>query len=250
MESNVDDIKNMVRESYSGFIKEGSCCSSSGSCCGSTGNAKTISKSVGYSEDEMSAVPDSANLGFGCGNPTAIASIKEGETVLDLGSGAGLDAFLSAQKVGPKGKVIGVDMTPDMITKAKKNAEEGKYQNVEFMLGEIENLPVDDCSIDVIISNCVINLSPEKQKTFNEAYRVLKSGGRIMISDLVLKKELPKEIKESSQSYAACISGAVLIEEYLGFIKSAGFKDVKITKEAEYLDMKEYILSISVLAVK
>ncbi len=250
METNVDDIKQMVRESYSGFLKEGSCGCSSGSCCGGGDSAADLSKAVGYAQDDIEAVPDGANLGFGCGNPVAIASLKEGETVLDLGCGAGLDAFLSAKRVGATGCVIGVDMTQDMIAKAKKNALDGNYQNVKFRLGEIEKLPVEDLSVDVVISNCVINLSPEKQKAFNEAYRVLKTGGRIMISDLVLKKELPQSIKDSPEYYASCVAGAVLTDEYLGYIRAAGFRDVKITKDNEYADMQEYISSISVSGVK
>ena len=248
-----DETKKMVRESYSGFIKQGSSCGcSEGSCCGSTPDAKTISKSVGYTENDIDNVPDGANLGFGCGNPTAIASLKEGETVLDLGSGAGLDAFLAAQKVGPKGCVIGVDMTPDMIGVARINAQKGDFKNVEFRHGEIESLPLDDSSVDVVISNCVINLSPDKSKVFKEAFRVLKPGGRIMVSDIVLKKELPDEIKNSPEAYAACISGACLREEYLGHIRSAGFENISICKETPFDagGSSEHIQSVSVSAVK
>ena len=189
------------------------------SCCGPTNLAEEISKKIGYSNEEINAVPDGANLGLGCGNPLALASLKEGEIVLDLGSGAGFDVFLAAQKVGLKGKVIGVDMTPEMIKKARENTKKGNYNNVEFRLGEIEKLPVDDNTIDVIISNCVINLSPEKKNVFKEAFRVLKPSGRIMISDIVLLKELPDFIKNSVEAYAGCISGAILKDEYIKIIR-------------------------------
>ncbi len=253
MNEYLENIKRTVRESYSKFLNEGSSCGcSGGSCCGPAKTAEEMSASVGYGKEDMNAVPDGANLGFGCGNPVAIASLKEGETVLDLGSGAGFDAFLAAQKVGNKGKVIGVDMTPDMIKKAKENALKGDFSNIEFRLGEIEKLPVDTGSIDVIISNCVINLSPDKAKVFKEAFRVLKPGGRIMVSDIVLKKELPKEIKNSPEAYAACISGACLKEEYLAYIRSAGFDNISILKETAYDagGSSDFISSVSVSAFK
>jgi SAM-dependent methyltransferase len=208
----------------------------------------------------MSAVPDGANLGLGCGNPTALAGLKFGETVLDLGSGAGFDCFLAANKVGENGKVIGVDMTPEMIQKAKENTVKNNYKNVEFRLGEIENLPVDNDTIDAVISNCVINLSPDKKQVFKETFRVLKTGGRIMVSDIVLLKELPSDIKNSVQAYIGCVSGAVLKEDYINSIRQAGFKDVKIVEEnvssIEYM-IKDFdngnenlIASIKVSAVK
>jgi SAM-dependent methyltransferase len=222
------NIKNIVKEGYGKIAKNG------GSCCGGGCCAEGISKSVGYSADEMNAVPDGANLGLGCGNPVALASLKEGETVLDLGSGAGFDAFLAAQRVGTSGKVIGVDMTPEMVERAKKNAEKGGYLNVEFCLGEIESLPVQDSSVDIIISNCVINLSLEKEDVFKEAYRVLKPGGRVMISDLVLVKELPDKVKNSIEAYVGCLAGAVMKDKYLGYVKSAGFKDVAVMSEQFY----------------
>jgi ubiquinone/menaquinone biosynthesis C-methylase UbiE len=171
-------------------------------------------------------------MGLGCGNPVALASLKEGEVVLDLGSGAGFDCFLAANRVGKTGKVIGVDMTPEMLEKARENARKGSYENVEFRLGEIENLPVADSSVDAIISNCVINLSPDKERVFKEAFRVLKPGGRLMVSDLVLLKELPDFIKKSVVSYVSCIAGAIRKEEYMGAIKGAGFQEVKIIDEA------------------
>ena len=227
------EIKKAVREGYAKIASQGSsCCGQSSSCCGSAAVAQDISKKIGYTDEEMKAVPEGANLGLGCGNPVALASLKKGETVLDLGSGAGFDCFLAAQKVGAKGKVIGVDMTPEMLDKAREHARKGKYKNVEFRLGEIENLPVADSSVDVIISNCVINLSPDKARVFAEAFRVLKPGGRLMVSDIVLLQELPDAIKNSVQAYIGCLSGAVMKAEYLRLIKKAGFKDVSILDES------------------
>jgi len=185
-------------------------------------------------EEEMNAVPQGANLGLGCGNPIALASIKEGETVLDLGSGAGFDSFLAASRVGPLGKVIGVDMTPEMINRARENAAIGGYSNVEFRLGELEDLPVENGSVDVVISNCVINLVPDKKKAFQEAFRVLKPGGRLMVSDLVLRQELPFSIKNSIEGYVGCISGAAMKEAYLYAIRSAGFKEVEVIEESAF----------------
>ncbi|MCX5749261.1 MAG: arsenite methyltransferase [Candidatus Saganbacteria bacterium] len=243
-------IKKAVKEKYGSIAvgKQKGCCSGS-SCCGS-GPAAVISKNIGYSGQEMGAVPEGSNLGLGCGNPVAIASLKEGETVLDLGSGAGFDAFLASSKVGKSGKVIGVDMTPEMVKKAKQNALNGGYKNVEFRLGEIEKLPVDNASVDVIISNCVINLSQEKEKVFKEAFRVLKPGGRLMISDLVLLKDLPKIVMKSIEAYTGCIAGAVLKEEYLGHIKKAGFHDIKVISEDIYPIEEKGILPDSVASIK
>jgi len=179
-------------------------------------------------------VPEGANLGLGCGNPVALASLREGETVLDLGSGAGFDCFLAASIVGKTGRVIGVDMTSEMVEKAKENAKSGNYRNVEFRLGEIEKLPVADNSADVIMSNCVINLSPDKGKVFKEAFRVLKPGGRLMISDIVLLRELPEVIKESIEAYIGCVSGAMIKGEYLQKIEAAGFRDAKVVDETHF----------------
>lgn len=233
MKRKSEEIKKIVKDGYAkALVQSASCCSSS--CCCGTGQAKEISKSVGYSDFEMNAVPEGANLGFGCGNPVALASLKEGDVVLDLGSGAGFDAFLAAKRVGKTGQVIGVDMTPDMVAKAKENAKKGDYSNVEFRLGEIEKLPVEDSSIDVIISNCVINLSPDKESVFKEAHRVLKSDGRLMVSDLVLAKELPKELRDSIEAYVGCLAGAIKKEEYIKLITMAGFKDVKVISESSY----------------
>ena len=225
-------IKGIVRERYSQIAKQNSsCCAQSESCCGTPDMAETIGKSIGYKEEELRSVPENANLGLGCGNPVALASLRKGETVLDLGAGAGFDCFLAAKKVGDKGKVIGVDMTPEMVTKAKDNALKGHYENVEFRLGEIEDLPVETESVDVLISNCVINLSPDKHKVFQEAFRVLKPGGRLMVSDLVLLKELPESIKKSVQAYTGCIAGAMKRDDYLDLIKNSGFQDVDVQGE-------------------
>jgi SAM-dependent methyltransferase len=227
-----EEIKKVVREGYAKIAKQGSsCCPPVNSCCGSTDLAEDIGKRIGYTEEEFKAVPEGANLGLGCGNPVALASLREGEVVLDLGSGAGLDCFLAASKVGKKGRVIGVDMTPEMIEKARENARKGNYRNVEFRLGEIENLPVADNSADVAISNCVINLVPDKRRVFMEVFRVLKPGGRLMISDIVLLKELSDVIKNSVEAYIGCLSGAIMKDEYMEAIKAAGFHDVRIVDE-------------------
>jgi len=225
------DIKKIVRKGYADIAKKNNVGGKpTSSCCGSS-QIKEISKSIGYKEQDLKGVPEGSNLGLGCGNPTALASLKKGEVVLDLGSGAGFDCFLAASTVGTKGRVIGVDMTPEMIDKAWDNAEKGGYRNVEFRLGEIENLPVADNTVDVVISNCVINLSPDKKRVFQEMFRVLKPGGRFMISDIVLLKELPAFIKNSVAGYVGCISGAVLKDTYIQMIKKAGFQRVKIVDE-------------------
>lgn len=193
-----------------------------------------IGKKIGYAESDIAAVPEGANLGLGCGNPIALASLKEGETVLDLGSGAGFDCFLAAVRVGPNGKIIGVDMTPEMIERAQANARKDGVENVEFRLGDIERLPVEDASVDVIISNCVINLAPDKGRVFREAFRVLKPEGRLMVSDIVLKKPLPDAVKNSVAAYVGCVAGASLKEEYLEAMREAGFADVAVQSEAPF----------------
>lgn len=230
-----ENIKEKVKERYGRIAERQTIgCYPLSSCCGSADPAKTISKSIGYSEEELKAAPEGANLGLGCGNPVALATLKEGETVLDLGSGAGFDCFLAANIVGKDGRVIGVDMTPEMVEKARENAKKGNYGNVEFRLGEIEKLPVPDHSVDVVMSNCVVNLSPDKAKVFQEAFRVLKPGGRIMISDIVLLSELPVVIRESIEAYVGCISGAMMKNDYLQGIKSAGFRDVRVLGETTF----------------
>jgi len=228
---NEQAIKKIVRENYARIAKQDNLCCGSVGCCG-TAKPKDISKKIGYTDEELQAVPSGSNLGLGCGNPTALASIKSGEIVLDLGSGAGFDCFLASNKVGPKGKVIGVDMTAEMLAQARANALKGGYKNVEFRQREIEKLPVEDNTIDVIISNCVINLVPDKRRAFKEAFRVLKPGGRLMVSDIVLLKRLPEFVKESVEAYVGCISGAMMKDMYLDAIKSAGFKDISVVDES------------------
>ena len=229
---NKEETKKIVREGYAKVAKQSSpCCGPVSSCCGTVDRAQDISKKIGYTEEELNSIPEGANLGLGCGNPVAIASLKEGETVLDLGSGPGLDCFLAADKVGKSGKVIGVDMTTEMIERARTNVAKGNYSNVEFRLGEIENLPVADNSVDVVISNCVINLSPDKRKVFQESFRVLKPGGRIMVSDVVLSKELPEFLNDSIDAYIGCISGAITKDKYIDTVRSAGFQDINIIGE-------------------
>jgi arsenite methyltransferase len=239
-----EELKKIVRENYGKIVKSSSscctpvntCCTPVSSCCGSseTEIMNAISKNIGYTDEELNSIPEEANLGLGCGNPVALASLKEGETVLDLGSGAGIDCFLAANKVGKTGKVIGVDMTPDMISSARIHAKQSNYDNVEFRLGEIEHMPVETSSIDIIISNCVINLVPDKDRAFQEAYRVLKTGGRLMISDIVLLKQLPDFIKESIDAYIGCVAGAVLKEDYIEAMKNAGFDNIEILEESEF----------------
>ncbi len=243
-----ENIKKEVRKRYAKVAKSngsGCGCGASVSCCSAPSNEQ-ISKMIGYSDEEMGSVPDGANLGLGCGNPTALASLKEGERVLDLGSGAGFDCFLAAKKVGAQGKVVGVDMTPEMLDKARANAKKGGYSNVEFRLGEIENLPVADNSVDVIVSNCVINLAPNKKRVFEEAYRVLAPNGRMMVSDIVLLKPLPDAVQKSVEAYAACIAGAETKDKYLEQIQSAGFQQVTVLEEHTY--PLEYIVSEDTLS--
>jgi len=230
-----EEIGKAVRERYGNIAKQGSsCCGPAKSCCGSTDSAQSISRSIGYTEEELKAVPEGSNLGLGCGNPIALASLREGEVVLDLGSGAGFDCFLAAKQVGSTGKVIGVDMTAEMVERARDNARKGDFGNVEFRLGEIENLPVGDNQVDIIISNCVINLSPNKKRVFQEAFRVLRPGGRLMISDIVLLKGLPEEIKNSVAAYVGCVAGATTKKDYLETIRAVGFGETKVLGEAAF----------------
>lgn len=228
------EVKKVVKERYA-KIATGSC-GCGGSCSGS--DSVRISKEIGYSDAEINHVPE-ANLGLGCGNPTALAEIKEGDVVLDLGSGAGFDAFLAAKKVGKSGKVIGVDMTPEMIKKARANATKYGYTNTEFRLGDIEELPIEDSSVDIIISNCVINLAPDKDKVFSEAYRVLRTDGAIFASDIVLLEELPEEKRKDHDLLCGCVGGALLKEDYITKLKNAGFK-VKILHEDREISKTQY----------
>jgi len=224
-----DQIKNVVKNSYSQIA------TSTKKCCCTDSN---ISKNIGYSDDEINSVPD-ANMGLGCGNPTALGKIKPGDVVLDLGSGAGFDSFLASKKVGEKGKVVGVDMTEEMIEKASENAKKYGYKNVEFRLGDIEKLPVEDSSIDIIISNCVINLAPDKLKVFQEGHRVLKTNGRMYVSDIVLLEELSDIQREDKELIAGCVAGALLKDDYLEKIKTAGFT-VNILNENKDISKQQY----------
>ncbi len=222
-----------VREGYRKIAVEEPFCNTSTSCCEISTPHEELSKRMGYTKNELNSIPEGSNLGLGCGNPVALASLKEGETIIDLGSGAGVDCFLAAKKVGEKGKVIGIDMAPEMLDKAREIARKGHYENVEFRLGEIEHLPVADNTADVVISNCVINLTSNKKKVYEEAFRVLKPGGRIMVSDLVLKKELSAAIREGAHP-SSCIKTAILKDKYLETIEEVGFKDIRILDEREY----------------
>jgi len=246
---NPDDVKKHVRERYAHTALTGKGC-----CCGSSDGPMEIK--VGYSRDDLNSLPADSTLGLGCGNPTALADIKKGEVVVDLGSGGGIDCFLASQKVGQNGQVIGIDMTREMIDLARKNAIDGKYENVDFRLGEIESLPLEDRSVDLIISNCVINLAPNKANVFAEAFRVLKPGGRIMVSDLVTSEEIPDDVRKSFEAWAACIAGALIKDDYIDVIKSVGFERLEILKELNYAedsmseDLKGKVISISLKAFK
>ncbi len=257
---NHDDIRAAVRESYGQVaLQGGGGCCSTGSCC-TPAPAAAVSQGLGYTADDVNIVPDGANLGLGCGNPQAIAALQPGETVLDLGSGAGFDAFLAARAVGDQGKVIGVDMTPEMVDKARANAQKGGYANVEFCHGQIESLPVDDDSIDVIISNCVINLSPEKARVFTEAFRVLKPGGRLAISDIVASTGLPEEARNDLALYTGCMAGASPIDALEAMLRAAGFTAIAIQPKDESRDfirtwapdrgIEDYVVSATIEAQK
>ena len=261
--SREEEIKKAVKERYGDIAR-----SESSGCCGGSENTTSSpllmydkqAFQMGYSPEDLSSVPEGANLNLGCGNPAAIAALQSGETVLDLGSGAGFDSFLAANKVGPEGRVIGVDMTQDMIERAEENAQKGSYTNVEFKLGEIEDIPVADGVVDVILSNCVINLSPDKGKVFQEAYRVLKPGGRLAISDIVATAEIPPEYKEDLALYSAFVSGALLISDLEDILAEAGFKDIQIKPKVESqvfirewdqdIPLEEFVQSASIEARK
>lgn len=264
-----EQIRNAVREHYSRVAENNQTTNGCGcgpvsageSCCTPKPvSFEEISLAVGYSDADFKQVPKGANMGLGCGNPQAIASIREGETVLDLGSGGGFDAFLAARQVGKAGKVIGVDMTPSMISLARENVEKGNFSQVEFRLGEIEHLPVADQSVDVIISNCVINLSPEKQQVFNEAYRVLKKGGRLAVSDVIATATIPDEVLSDLELYSACVSGASTVTDLEEMLQKAGFGDIRINPKDESKsfikdwssgeNLADFILSATIEAVK
>jgi len=259
-----DEIRTAVRHKYAEVAKDDSTdcgCSPSPSCCGDpTVSLTDLGTLTGYSQEELTGVPQGSNMGLGCGNPQAIAALKPGETVLDLGSGGGFDCFLAAQQVGDSGRIIGVDMTPEMISKARKNARKGDYANVEFRLGEIEHIPAADESIDVIISNCVINLSPKKLDVFKEAFRILKPGGRLAISDVVATAPLPPELKNDLVLLSACVSGAASVAEITEMLQDAGFQDIQIQTKNESRELishwvpgknvQDYIVSASIEAIK
>ncbi len=262
MESKIlkdDEIRSQVSQRYGSIAKPGdSCCSTpAGGCC-QPQITQIGSEKLGYSADEMSSVPDGANLGLGCGNPQAIASLKPGENVLDLGAGGGFDCFLAAKAVGPAGMVIGVDMTPEMVSKARKNAVNGGYSNVDFRLGEIEHLPLADNSIDVIISNCVINLSPDKESVFREAFRVLRRNGRIAVSDVVALKSLTEELRGNLDAYCGCIAGAATVNELEAILKIIGFENVRIEIKPEsrnfikdwFKGAEDFVCSADIMAGK
>lgn len=261
-----DEIRDHVRNSYAKVAEASNSGCSTGiesSCCGVSDDDAIntlISTRLGYSEEDLTKVPGGADMGLGCGNPRAIASLQAGETVIDLGSGGGFDAFLAAVEVGSSGQIIGVDMTPTMISKARSNADKGKYHNVEFRLGEIEYLPVADNTADVIISNCVINLSPNKAQVFQDAFRVLKPGGRLAISDVVASCELPEDMKNDPQLLAGCMAGASLIDDLKAFMADAGFEQINIIPKDESRDfikdwapgrgVEEYVVSAYIEAIK
>jgi arsenite methyltransferase len=252
-ESPSEIVREEVRRRYGGSASGKSACAAD--CCTSTS-----ATDLGYSNEDTAAAPEAANLGLGCGNPLAIASLREGQVVLDLGSGAGFDCFLAARAVGKNGRVIGVDMTHEMLKKARENAQKNGFTNVEFRLGEIEALPVADNSVDVIISNCVINLSPEKQRVFNEAFRVLKPGGRLAVADMVATASLPNEIKSDWAAYTGCMAGASQTTELEQMLRNSGFEDIKIAPKdssrsfiREWLPGKrieDYLISATIEAVK
>jgi arsenite methyltransferase len=228
-QSSSDIVRNTVRDHYA-KVAEGSVSCCGPSCCAPNPGA---SQALGYSAAEQASVPEGANLGLGCGNPQAIAALRPGETVLDLGSGAGFDCFLAARQVGASGRVIGVDMTPQMVSKARENAHKVEARNVQFRLGEIEQLPVRDASVDVVLSNCVINLSPDKSQVFSEAFRVLRPGGRLAVSDVVALRPIPHELRTEAASLSACIGGAVEVEPLRAMLVAAGFEQIQIQVRRE-----------------
>ena len=260
--SNETDIRAAVREKYGNIVSQSGGCGCGPTCCGGASDVDTIAVQIGYSPEDLDYIPAQSNLGLGCGNPLEYANVKAGETILDLGSGAGLDCFLAAREVGKTGRVIGVDMTAEMIERARENARGGAFTNVEFRLGEIEHLPVADASVDAVISNCVINLSPDKPQVFREAFRALKPGGRLVVSDLVLTRRISSALRESVEAYVGCVAGALQKDEYLTAMREAGFSSVEIARENRYeigleslgdalqKEAYESVVSIKVRAIK
>lgn len=263
MSSNKEDVRDFIRKNYANIAQkgaEGGCCNGGCGCTSDPVDISEISQKIGYSEEARLSVPIEANMGLGCGNPIAIAALKEGQVVLDLGSGGGFDCLLARRQVGQTGYVIGVDMTPDMIKLARKNAEKSGYTNVEFRLGEVEHLPVADCSVDVIISNCVINLSLDKKQVFQEAFRVLKPNGRLSILDVVATAQLPHNIKQDLTLIASCIGGAEYVEDIRAMLQNIGFKDIRMTPKdnsreiirswAPDKDIEDFVASYIIEAIK
>ena len=246
------EIKEADKERYSQIVQEEQGCQCT--CCGPS--TLDRAEALGYSIKDLKCIPDEAILGLGCGNPVGLAELKPGEVVLDLGSGAGIDVFLAANKVGPQGKAIGVDMTEEMVQKAQSLAQKHGYDNIEFRLGEIEALPIEDDSIDIIISNCVINLAPDKSKVFREAHRVLKPGGRLVVSDIVTEGELPQSIRQDLNAWSVCVAGAEEQQKYLQKLETAGFTEIQVTSKKEFYFQHEdektlhKILSVTVKACK
>jgi len=238
-------MKEFIKKIYGNIAKKKKSVCCKPTCCSS--NNGDVSEKIGYTKEELSSIPDGSDMGLGCGNPVALASLKKGETVVDLGAGGGIDVFLAAKKVGLSGKAIGIDMTEAMLNKAKANAKKAGFKNVEFKLGDIEDIPLERGIADCVISNCVINLAADKQKVFNEVFRILKPGGRLMVSDMVLVGDLPEKVLKSSEMYAGCISGALKKEEYLKKIKNAGFKETKIIKE-DPVRLSDYVGSDKVIS--
>ena len=226
------EIKRTVKEGYARIAKQATSYYAARCCSGCADMPEEVSKRMGYTDEEIQAAPPESNLGLGCGNPVALASLNEGEIVLDMGAGAGFDCFLASTRVGSSGKVIGVDITSEMVDKARANAHKGGYSNIDFRQGDLENMPVADNYVDVVISNCVINLVPNKKMVFKEAFRVLKPGGRLAVSDVVLHKELPEFVKRSNEAYIGCLAGAIMKEEYLDIIRDIGFREVEVVAES------------------
>ena len=249
------DIRDKVREHYAGVAEGKSGCCGDDSSCGCS-----LSEQIGYSKEDLASLPETAEMGLGCGNPISFAALQAGEIVVDLGSGGGIDCFLAAKIVGPAGKVIGVDMTPEMLSRARTNATSGGYQNVEFRLGEIENLPIADNTSDAVISNCVINLSPSKLQVYKEAHRVLKPGGRLAVADMVALRPLPDHLKNDLAAYTGCLAGAELIDRLKDWLGEAGFKQINIRvrqRSSEFIEagarkdeLDDYVASADVTAYK